>query len=176
MPRGIFTRKPRHLRPVIDVIGPSISYVSLTRGMFSVIESDDARRVSRHSWSRYFDKRCNRYEAHAKINGQPVTLHRFLTGAEVGTEIDHKNGCTLDNRRQGNLRFAAHSQNQANQKRRSDSSSGFKGVFPHHGGFEAYVRCNGIRHYAGYRKTAKAAHVLYCAKARELFGEFARFE
>lgn len=175
MPRGIFPRKPRYLRPIVQVIGPGIAYVSLTRGMFSVIESADSERVARHSWSPNFDKRHNRYTAAAKINGKVITLHRFLMGSELAAQVDHKNGCGLDNRRQGNLRPATPSQNQANAKRRSDNKTGYKGVTLRRRMFEAHITHMGKRRYLGSSKSGEGAHAIYCARAAEIRKEFARF-
>lgn len=57
-----------------------------------------------------------------------VYLHRWLMGASSGSEIDHKNGDGLDNRR-SNMRFCTRAQNARNFRRDSSrKSSQFHGV------------------------------------------------
>jgi hypothetical protein len=46
-----------------------------------------------------------------------VYLHRFLTNAPVGAEVDHGNHRGTDNRRSENLSVVTHRENMLNQKR-----------------------------------------------------------
>ena len=46
---------------------------------------------------------------------KPVYMHRFITNAPPGMEIDHANGNGLDNRRE-NLRLVTHRQNITNRQ------------------------------------------------------------
>lgn len=60
-----------------------------------------------------------------------IRMHRELTNAPRGTDVDHKNGVRHDNRRR-NLRLCSRSNNLKNKTRlRSDNSSGVTGVFWH---------------------------------------------
>jgi hypothetical protein len=57
-----------------------------------------------------------------------VYLHRELTGAPKGKEIDHKNGDGLDNQKE-NLRLTTRKGNsQAFQNKRAGATSQFRGV------------------------------------------------
>jgi hypothetical protein len=55
-------------------------------------------------------------------------MHRFILGVtDPEVRVDHRNHDTLDNRKE-NLRLSDASSNGGNQRKRSDNSSGFKGV------------------------------------------------
>lgn len=99
-------------------------------------------------------------------------LHSFLTG---WAQVDHRNGDGLDNQR-SNLREATRTQNNANSRRRTDNTSGFKGVTldARIGRWNARIHVNGRRRSLGYFATAEQAAVAYDSAAREIFGEFAR--
>ena len=86
----------------------------------------------------------------------------MMTGEWPAVMVDHRNLCRSDNR-WDNLRLATNSQNQMNRANQTDLP---KGVTFHRG--------VGKSHYLGLFDTASAAHIAYCEKAAELFGEFAR--
>lgn len=62
-----------------------------------------------------------------------------------------------------------------NQKKRRRKHNLPKGVTPKGGGFVAEIKFNGKRVRLGTFPTPESAHTAYCAKATQLFGEFARF-
>lgn len=76
-------------------------------------------------------KRRNRWYAAAKIDDSkgPQYLHRFLTNAPAGTQVDHWDHNTLNNTG-GNLRVGTACQNQQNRKgaNKNNLSSGIRGV------------------------------------------------
>ena len=90
-------------------------------------------------------------------------------------EVDHIHGDKQYNRI-SELREASRSQQTANAKIRSDNTSGFKGVTWHRAArrWMAQITCGGRAIYLGLFDSPAAAHAAYIAKARELFGEFAR--
>jgi len=104
-----------------------------------------------------------------------IRLHRHIAGA-VGKEwVDHANRNTCDNRRK-NLRRCTPAENAANRAPKKGTKSGFKGVFPAKGRFEAFISRGGKRTYLGHFPTAELAHAAYKAAAIEFYGEFARWE
>lgn len=90
-------------------------------------------------------------------------------------EVDHRNLVRNDDRLV-NLRPATHGQNTANQRKRSDNASGFKGVSLHSrtGKWQAHVRARGEHRYLGLFASAEEAAIAYRVAAAELHGEFAR--
>lgn len=115
------------------------------------------------------------------ISGKPCTiwLHRLLFahihGIPDGMQIDHRNGCLLDNRL-NNLRLATCSQNAWNRRKswRVQTTSRFKGVRLDNGRWRAEIRHRGVQKHIGTFGTEEAAACAYDSEARRLFGEFAK--
>lgn len=112
---------------------------------------------------------------------RPHTIHRlvataFIENKDGKPEVDHVD-CNTKNNKASNLRWASRSENASNIKRRSDNTSGFKGVSFHKRlhKFHAQVFFKGKNYHVGYFDTASDAFVAYKLKAEELHGEFARF-
>ena len=116
----------------------------------------------------------------ARIKGSDYLQHRlafvYMTGA-APSEIDHIDG-NPSNNRWNNLRPATRSQNNANAKRQSNNTSGYKGVSfsKQKGLFRAVVKFKGKQHHCGFFASAKIAHMAYLRRSKELHGEFARSE
>lgn len=110
-----------------------------------------------------------------------IIMHRVILGRMIGKtltsseHVDHINGDGLDNRR-GNLRIATPAQNMMNAKRRTDNTSGYKGVSlqKNTGKWSAQVWVNGKKRRLGYFNTPELAYEAYCKAAKEYYGEFAR--
>lgn len=85
-------------------------------------------------------------------------------------EVDHENRNKADNR-WCNLRECSHSQNISNIPR--TQRSGFRGVYPRpNGRWYAAVTVNQKTIYLGMFDDPYEAHIVYCEKAKEFFGEF----
>lgn len=108
-------------------------------------------------------------------DGSIQYLHQVIAGAH-GTDTDHRDGDTFDNRRH-NLRPADKQRNQQNSRSRAGSSSRFKGV---------YWRADTLRWQAqiklpgggklslGCYDDEEAAAAAYDAAALQHFGTFSR--
>lgn len=95
-----------------------------------------------------------------------------------GLQIDHKN-CNKDDNSIENLRICTRGQNRSNTKIPSTNTTGFKGVHINNGRgkpFTAQVKCKGKRYHLGHFDTAEEAKAVYDEKAKELHGEFYRYE
>lgn len=99
----------------------------------------------------------------------------YMNGEYPKDIVDHKD-LVRDNNSWENLRESTHSQNHANEKKRSNNTSGHKGV---------YFRKDTNKWFAaithqykfislGNFSTPEEAHSAYVVAAEKLFGEFAR--
>lgn len=98
---------------------PNTMRVPLTRGQVALIDADDYPVVSALSWRASPNPMGGYYATAAakRADGRTTTLymHRLITGAPKGKEVDHWNHDTLDNRRE-NLRVGSHKANMENGK------------------------------------------------------------
>ena len=112
-----------------------------------------------------------------RIFGRLYRAHRlvwFLHHREWPIMIDHKDH-NRGNNRVGNLRPATASQNAANSKLYSTSTSGVKGVSfnKRRNKWKAQIRVNTNVTHIGYYANIEEAKEAYNKKALEVFGEFA---
>jgi hypothetical protein len=110
----------------------------------------------------------------AKSSGKQIKLHRLIMNPPTNKQIDHKHGNKLDNRR-SQLRLATNAQNVMNCRKYRGKSK-YKGVHwcKDRNKWKASIRFNGKLIDLGRRCTEEEAALLYNAKAKELFGEYAR--
>lgn len=152
--------------------------IPLGGGYNATVDKIDYDRFSAHRWGfnitrgRVYASRLERGEKRVRI-----FMHREVLGLTQGDKIqgDHIDGNTLDNRRQ-NLRPASHGQNQHNRKIQRNNTTGYKGVWfiKSRGQYRAVVKYRNKQYQVGYFTDPIQAARAYDAKARELFGEFAR--
>lgn len=110
------------------------------------------------------------------ILGTTQLAHRIIwkmvTGNDPIRTIDHENGDGLDNH-WNNLREATQAEQMKNKQIRSDNTIGFKNVRRLLAGrFQAYISIGGKFKSLGTYETAKEAHEVYCAVAKDIHGEF----
>ncbi len=165
-------------RAIIFPVGPSIAYVPLTQGKFSLIDSDDIGLLGAFNWSANRNKSTGGFYARrGQRRGQKGTktipMHSSVCVARDGCAVDHRNGNTLDNRRE-NLREADRIQNARNSRISSRNSSGFKGVYASGSKYQAQIKANGKQIYLGTYDTAEAANEIRKNAAAIHHGEFAR--
>lgn len=155
--------------------------IALTRGYIVCVDDEDFESLSAHKWSAVVTgKNIKRVYAYRRVGwdnskrrwtGQ-IYMHRQITSAPKGMDVDHIDGDTLNNMR-SNLRIATRSQNLANN-RRTLGITGYRGVTPTTSGekLPLKVMCRGklIGTYADVIEAARA----YDAAATKEFGEFAK--
>ncbi len=151
-------------------------------GRTALISPCDFDLVSTYKWRVYQASREGKKDdgpyafAHTRrTDGSRTTIrmHNLILGV---SGVDHVNGNGLDNRRV-NLRPATRSQNGFNVSSRANGTSKYKGVCWHKRkkGWQASIKIDGKLIYLGrFADEAQAARA-YDAAARELHGEFARF-
>lgn len=140
----------------------------------AIVDDADYCRVAAHKWyvwkKRGYDKRYAIREA----AGRTLSMHRFITAAPDGSEVDHRDHDGLNNTR-ANLRVCTKTENQWN-RRPSPHSSRFKGV---HWSRQcqrwvAKIRANGAVYHLGLFEREEAAAEAYRAESIRLRGEFAQ--
>lgn len=150
----------------------------LTQGKVALIDEADYTFLKAFNW---YATQCRGkwYAVRNGRKGEPrkIYLHGFLSGTLDG-ETDHRNGDTLDNRRQ-NLRSATHRRNMQNSRKRTTGRYAFKGICFHGNAahskrpWQARITIRGRRRSGGYFSTIEEAARAYDALARSHFGEFA---
>lgn len=163
------TKGPRGISPNIC---PTVEIPLGKSGLVAVIDESDADAVFAHAASWRLDRQANGTLLYARA-GDGIYLHRLILEAPRGVHVDHVNGNGLINCR-ANLRLATSGQNLRNQRARTTSTSGMKGIYPRRGRWEAKIVLNYQPIRIGRFDTPEEAARAYDAKARELFGEFAR--
>jgi hypothetical protein len=148
--------------------------IPLTQGQSALVDDDDYEELSKHKW--YAHMSHGHYYAirnSLRQNGKrtAVKMHRQIINVPDGMATDHINGDGLDNRK-CNLRICNPQQNNTNSKKRTNSTSVYKGVFKVKGCNRWAAKAR--REYLGLFKSEKEAAKAYDVKAKELFGEYAR--
>lgn len=149
--------------------------IPLSRGLVALVDDADyGLALSAGPWYARPDGHTAYAQRTPKVDGRKITvlLHSFLTGWDY---VDHRDGNGLNNQR-ANLRLATASQNQGNQRRSGNNSSGYKGVGWHKPTkrWSAQIGLGGRRHWLGTFTTAEDAARAYDAAAIEAWGDFAQ--
>ena len=131
------------------------------------IDDEDFERIANHNW--WLLKGGYAYSQTCK-NGKRTTLlmHRLVTQAPKGVEVDHINGNVLDNRK-ANLRLCSRSQNCSHRR----SFGKLKGLYWSKNAWQAQIKNDKQHVYLGRYKDKIEAARAYDKAALELFGSFA---
>lgn len=151
--------------------------IPLTRGYETIVDAVDAD-LSEHKW--HANPSWHTVYARRTVNKRVVLLHRVILARMIGRVlksneyVDHINGNALDNRR-SNLRIATNSQNQMNQRTRTDNTSGYKGVHWHKVAckWQARVKINGRYVSGGLYENVEDAAIAARRLREQLHREFA---
>jgi hypothetical protein len=153
--------------------------IYLTQGQKTLIDYQDwlNPKVQYIKWNAMWTPIGRTFYVQGRNYKKMTTLHLFIMGKQNNLEIDHKNGDSLDNRR-NNLRFVTASENCCNKKRMITNISGYKGVRFHKEAqkWESRITKNYKTYNLGLYNTKEEAYKIYCEKAKELHGDFARFK
>lgn len=147
-----------------------MKHIPLPNGLSTLVDDEDYEQLAQHSW-------CLS-DGYVVRSGYPegfIYMHRQLLGFPE-LHVDHRDGNKLNNQRRTNLREATVSQNMANNRRRKDNTSGFKGVSQRRDNFRytSYVNFENKRHCTGCFDTAEEAAGARNTLAVQLHGEFVR--
>ena len=146
--------------------------VSPTYGSKEVLlDKEDLRLLEECTWSVWNDHgRDIFYVRRTKRNapkGFENYFHRLVMNAKKGDIVDHKNGNTLDNRKE-NLRFVSQSENGLNRaKLNKNNTTGAVGVRKIRNRYYPYIRINRKQEWFGGYATLEEA----VAKRESVLGE-----
>jgi hypothetical protein len=146
--------------------------IQLTQGKVAIVDDADFEWLSQWPW---FFSTGYAIRREGKLFGRKnIMMHRLIMNTPEGMDTDHINGDKLDNRRE-NLRVCTRSQNMQNTTRRSDNTSGYKGVDwdKENGKWRAEIKVDSRRINLGRYDSAEEAALAYDRAAREYHGEFA---
>jgi hypothetical protein len=155
--------------------------IPLTQGKVAIVDDEDAELAS-SNWQTRLLGQTWYAQRNVRLPSGRKTMERLHTavwrrahpGKSHPSEIDHKNGNGLDNRR-SNLRSATHQENNRNRRLQSNNTSGFKGVHWETctQKWRASIKISGRQIRLGRFKVVEEAARVYDAKARAFFKDFA---
>jgi hypothetical protein len=155
--------RPRPARPKGDV-----RQIPLGDGMYAYVDAADYEELSRYKWC-LRGGYAGRYE-----NGKIIFMHRQIMSPPRGMIVDHIDHNRLNNCR-ANLRVCTRRQNTCNRRKRTGSSSRFKGVSrgKGHRKWRVELLSRGRKIWVGSFTDEVEAARAYDRKAVEVFGEYA---
>lgn len=127
MPCSEYTRLHRKS---IRVIGPSIAYIELTKGLFSLVDAEDFESLAQKNWCAQWSHTTQSFYAVGYTCGnaktrQRISVSRVLMGLPPKPMVvDHINHNTLDNR-PTNLRVVTVKENLNNLKSPAKRINGY---------------------------------------------------
>ena len=164
-------------RPAIRVIGPSIAYIVLTKGQYSLVDAHNASLLEQWNWCAKWNVPTKTWYAKRQkmIDGKVfhIGIHNQVLPTEKGFTPDHINRDTLCNL-ESNLRPATHSMQMRNRRINPRNKSGFTGVIFYAGSWKAQIevgtRENRKGIYIGQFKTIEEAVEARRQKEIEVYG------
>lgn len=172
-----FTRVDFYDAQPFKIDGVYCKLIQLTARLYAIVNASDHKWLSRwvwgarlhHSGNKYYAVRTHHITGGRRGRKTSIQMHAAIRGKGS----DHRNMCSLDNRRK-NLRPASRSQNGANCRPRSGRR--FKGVYrrPNRPYIESAITVSGKTLFLGHHTSEELAARAYDAAARRYFGEFAR--
>lgn len=155
-----------------------IRITSEKHGTFDfILDNEDADRVKQYHWGINACKSNKGDYVEYLAHHDKIMLHRFIMNAPKGMIVDHRDGNSLDTRKQ-NLRVCTQEGNGKNRKKNKNNKSGVKGViwntFAPTPKWQAYIMVNYHHKSLGYYTDFKEAVMARKLAEIKYFGEYNR--
>ncbi len=158
--------------------GDNMKEISLTQGKVALVDDGDYEYLNQWKWFAHKYKNNKWYAERSEGWGvfeKKIRMHRIITNAPTGMEVDHKDNNGLNNQRQ-NLRVCTKSQNIANTNKIANTTSKFKGVSWRSDSkkWKAQIEVNKKAINLGSYSDPEEAARVYDDAATKYYGEFAK--
>lgn len=159
--------------------------IELSKGQVAIVDDEDFERIAQYRWCTAIHGKLMYARRTVYILGSGAEnpkyrtemMHDLILPPNDGFVVDHKNGNSLDNRRQ-NLRYATRSQNRVNSVTNKNSTTGHNGVYYRSGRSKPWCTAisigGGKKKYIGYYATREEAISKYLIATTKQWGEFVR--
>jgi hypothetical protein len=172
-----------NLRPrpqITQPADPSYRIIALTQNQVTLVDTGDYDNLMKWHWYAWWNTHAKCFYAVRTMTLEEdgcrgrIYMQRFILNAPAKFHVDHRDQCSLNNRRY-NLRIATASQNGCNRGAQVNNKCGFKGVCWSRKDkrWGAYIKINRKVKFLGYSLNPEDAARAYDTAARELHGEFA---
>lgn len=150
--------------------------IELSQGLYTLVDEEDFIFLNQIRWSANYNKKTKVWYAVNSRKG--LSLHRYLLGVtDSSILVKHKNGNTLDNRRE-NLELISKSESRIRSKKRTTTvnKSKFRGVWfdPRLSNSANPWRVNILNTHVGSFSDEKEAALAWNKAALEMYGENAQ--
>jgi hypothetical protein len=152
--------------------GATVKRIPLSRkGHFALVDDAHYDYLSTIRWNPAFSGETQIY-ARAMIRRQPIYMHDLIYPSFHSIDHIDRNGL---NNQMSNLRVCTNSQNSANRRKISGTTSKYRGVTWHKAcrKWQVQLTCLSVGYYVGLFDSEEEAGFEYNKKALELWGEFA---
>lgn len=147
--------------------------IILTKGKVALVDDEDYDAASDHYW--WAIPGPHTWYAQGIINKKRTSLHRFIMKPTAELQVDHID-CNGLNCQKYNMRICTNEQNRRNQRKQSNTSSQYKGVYWNKRDelWISHITYHGKPQHIGCHHKEDDAAKAYDRMAIILFGEFAR--
>lgn len=154
--------------------------IKLTKGQYTLVDNEDFERLNAHKWHANWSEKTGSFYAMRNsktVNGKAKNIYmsREIMQPPAKMIVDHINHDTLNNQR-NNLRICTYSQNGMNCRKKTNNTSGYKGVSSQGGKWKAQIMVNRKYIYLGLFNTSLLAFQAYCTACVKYHGEFSKIK